>query len=81
MDGERHEGAVTGDLAGRLTRREREVLLLVARGMTTREIAQLLHLSPHTVREYIDGGVAKLGARNRVAAAIRLALTEATTAA
>lgn len=54
-----------------LTEREREVLLLVARGATNREIAEVLHLSPHTVKEHTSALYRKLGARNRAEAVQR----------
>ena len=38
-----------GDPYSQLTAREREILILVAQGHSTREIAGLLHISPNTV--------------------------------
>jgi len=52
-----------------LSRRESQVLLLVAEGLTNREIASTLFLSPETVKGYVRDVFAKLGLRNRVAAA------------
>jgi two-component system response regulator DesR len=54
-----------------LTEREREVLDLIARGSTNREIAQRLYLSPHTVKEHTSVLYRKLGARNRADAVQR----------
>jgi DNA-binding NarL/FixJ family response regulator len=54
-----------------LTEREREVLSLIARGSTNREIAHELYLSPHTVKGHTRGLYRKLGARNRVEAVQR----------
>ena len=51
-----------------LTDREREVLDLIARGSTNREIAGELFLSPHTVKEHTSSLYRKLGARNRAEA-------------
>ena len=51
-----------------LSPRERDVISLVARGATNREIAKTLHLSPHTVKEYTSGIYRKLGVRNRAEA-------------
>jgi len=53
-----------------LTDRERDVLILVARGLTNREIADTLYISISTVRNTLNGACAKLGARNRADAAI-----------
>jgi DNA-binding NarL/FixJ family response regulator len=64
--------------AALLSGREREVLGLVAAGSTNREIADRLHLSPHTVKEHTSALYRKLGARNRADAvqrAQRLGLT------
>jgi len=64
--------------AAALTQREREVLDLIARGATNREIAAQLHLSPHTIHEHTSSLYRKLGARNRADAvqrAARLGLT------
>jgi DNA-binding NarL/FixJ family response regulator len=49
----------------RLSEREREVLGLIASGATNREIAESLHLSPWTIKEYTVTVYRKLGVRNR----------------
>jgi len=54
-----------------LTVRERDVLELVARGATNREIAANLYLSPHTVKEHTSALYRKLGVRNRAEAVQR----------
>lgn len=50
-----------------LSEREREVLILVARGHTSAEIAEQLTLSPKTVETYRSRGMEKLGLRSRAA--------------
>jgi DNA-binding NarL/FixJ family response regulator len=60
-----------GAIAPVLTEREQEVLKLVAAGSTNREIAESLHLSPHTVKEYASTLYRKLDARNRAEAVQR----------
>jgi DNA-binding NarL/FixJ family response regulator len=57
--------------ASPLSRREREVLELIAAGMTNREIAAALHLSPHTVKDLTSAVYRKLGAKNRADAVRR----------
>jgi DNA-binding CsgD family transcriptional regulator len=54
----------------RLTRREREILPLVAQGQTNREIGSLLDLSPGTVRNLMARLQAKLGAVDRTHAVV-----------
>lgn len=54
-----------------LSGREREVLHLIAAGSTNREIADVLFLSPHTVKEHTSAVYRKLGARNRAEAVQR----------
>jgi pimeloyl-ACP methyl ester carboxylesterase/DNA-binding CsgD family transcriptional regulator len=52
-----------------LTGREREVLRLVAQGLSDAEIAETLVLSPHTVHRHVANIRRKLGLRSRSAAA------------
>jgi predicted ATPase/DNA-binding CsgD family transcriptional regulator/predicted negative regulator of RcsB-dependent stress response len=53
----------------RLSTREQEVLRLVAGGRTNAEIAEILFISPGTVRIHVSNILAKLGARTRTEAA------------
>jgi DNA-binding CsgD family transcriptional regulator len=62
------------DLAS-LTRREHEVLVLVADGKTNPQIADRLALSPRTVQKHLEHLYEKLGVRTRTAAAMKLAPT------
>jgi DNA-binding CsgD family transcriptional regulator len=55
----------------RLTAREREVLSWVARGKTNVQIAELLWLSPSTVRKHLENVYAKLNVSSRTAAVTR----------
>lgn len=68
------------ELLGRLTDREREVLLQISRGLSNDEIAAALHITPATTRTYVSRLLTKLDARDRsqlVALAYRTGLTQA----
>ncbi|MET9293278.1 LuxR C-terminal-related transcriptional regulator [Streptomyces sp. NPDC003077] len=52
---------------GTLTESERRVAVLVAEGLTNREVAKRLHISPHTVDSHLRHCFAKLAVNNRVA--------------
>jgi two-component system, NarL family, response regulator YdfI len=65
------------ELAEPLTRREREVLQMLASGVGNKEIAAQLAISEHTVKFHVTSILGKLGAASRteaVALAIRLGL-------
>ena len=51
-----------------LSRREREVLTLVADGLSDREIAERIAVSPHTVHRHVANIRHKLGSGSRAAA-------------
>ena len=51
-----------------LTPRESEILRMLGSGLTTLEVAEMLSLSPVTIRRHISAGVAKLGVADRDAA-------------
>lgn len=54
---------------GELSAREREVLALVARGLSDAQIAERLVISPHTAHRHMANILAKLGQPTRAAAA------------
>lgn len=56
---------------GALSEREREVFVLIGRGLTNAEIAQELFLSESTVKAHVGRVLAKLGVATRVQAVIR----------
>ncbi|WP_445277861.1 helix-turn-helix domain-containing protein, partial [Streptomyces sp. DSM 41033] len=51
--------------ADQLSPREEEVAQLAVSGLTNREIAATLHLSPRTVEQHIAGAMRKTGALSR----------------
>jgi DNA-binding NarL/FixJ family response regulator len=53
-----------------LTQREREILQLIARGKTNPQIAEILYITPGTVRVHVHAILKKLGVRDRTQAAI-----------
>lgn len=56
---------------GSATDRQRAVLTLVARGLSNKEIARELGISPATVKTHVAAAIASVGAANRTEAAIR----------
>jgi DNA-binding NarL/FixJ family response regulator len=53
---------------GGLTRRQVEVLKLVAEGMTNQQIAETLYISPRTVDMHVSNVLSELGCRSRAEA-------------
>lgn len=65
-DGTRSEsGARDHTVRRRLTEREREVMEVIAQGLTNREIARRLYLTEKTVKNYVNTVFAKLGVTSR----------------
>ena len=61
-------GEAADAAAGTLTRRELEVLRLMATGANTKAAADKLHVSPATIRNHVQNLFAKLGVHSRLEA-------------
>lgn len=66
---EPRSGPQAADL-GRLTARERQVLDLIAQGLTNKTIARDLGIGPGTVKAHVEKVIAKLGVTDRTQAAV-----------
>ncbi|WP_309707549.1 response regulator transcription factor [Armatimonas sp.] len=64
------ESAQAADLIEPLTKREEEVLKLMATGLTNREMAGVLFISEGTVKTHVEHIIGKLGVSDRVQAAV-----------
>jgi two-component system, NarL family, response regulator DevR len=64
------DGAPQEPRLASLTNREREILALIADGLTNRQIGERLFLAEKTVKNYVSGLLAKLGMQRRTQAAV-----------
>ena len=69
--GRGRSGTVGAEADGGLSPRENDVLAMLADGLTDREIANALTISPRTVETHVSNILHKLGVRNRAEAAQR----------
>jgi DNA-binding NarL/FixJ family response regulator len=60
----------TATLPAGLTEREREVLALMAQGLSNQELAERLFIADNTVKTHVKRVLAKLGARDRAQAIV-----------
>lgn len=70
-----HQSAVNNaakdeELTLRLTRREQEILALIAAGRSNQQIAETLYITPGTVRVHVHSIIQKLGVRDHTQAAM-----------
>ncbi len=65
------EALAEGALPEPLSPRERDVLRLIAAGLTNREIAEALFVSPETIKKHTANIYGKLGVRGRIEAVSR----------
>lgn len=59
-----------GGIEGVLTARESEILSKVAMGLTNKQVARFLKISPETVKEHVQHILQKVGVRDRTQAAL-----------
>jgi two-component system response regulator DevR len=64
------KGSEEDELLARLSPQERNILRLIADGLTNRQIAEQVHLAEKTVKNYVSNLLAKLGMERRTQAAV-----------
>ena len=64
------EGPASDPALASLTNQERRILLLIAEGLTNRQIAERMFLAEKTVKNYVSNLLAKLGMERRTQAAV-----------
>jgi two-component system response regulator DevR len=64
------QGSAGDNKLAALTEREREVLDLIAEGLTNRQIGERLFLAEKTIKNYVSSLLAKLGMERRTQAAV-----------
>ena len=64
------EGSPTDNRLAALTTREREVLELIAEGLSNRQISERMFLAEKTVKNYVSSLLGKLGMERRTQAAV-----------
>jgi DNA-binding NarL/FixJ family response regulator len=69
-DAERRGRRQAGDEVGRITRRQREIAVLVAEGLSNAAIAERLVLSDGTVANHIENILRRLGLQSRTQVAV-----------
>ena len=65
LEAERRGGRLAAEELAKLTRRQQEVAALVAEGLTDREIAARLVISPRTAESHVEQILTRLGFRSR----------------
>ncbi len=71
MEGLRHQDDDRPDDAlGRLTEREQQILVLISKGRTNRQIGEELYLAEKTVKNHVSRILSKLGVERRLEAAM-----------
>ena len=63
-------GPEEDELIARLSPQERQVLLLLAEGLTNRQIAERLYLAEKTIKNYVTSVLSKMGLTRRTEAAV-----------
>jgi len=63
-------GQEEDELLARLSPQERNILRLIADGLTNRQIAEQVHLAEKTVKNYVSNLLSKLGMERRTQAAV-----------
>ena len=58
------------DMSNRLTPKEKEVLIELGKGLSNKEISQILYITEYTVKKHVSQVLAKLGLADRTHAAL-----------
>lgn len=63
--------ADNNEMIGEITERERQILEMIALGLTNRQMAERLYLAEGTVKNYVTGLFQKMGVEDRTQAALK----------